>query len=222
MDGHLKKKSKDLENQIPVSFTEKDKQAILKKIKTTEQSRKTNAHQIFPKLMTAFVLVGAIFLLISITISDFNQEQTSQIEENDQIKDVDEEMEEKKSVREKNPFGNFISHGSLKETDYLQYIHWMSHQKVIAENKWGFYEITDERISWLIEGLEKRDFGHEETYRDILERWASGDFSEVDEDHNIVHGILGGTEDEATGILSPEEEQEYINNTQEVSEIYNN
>ncbi len=50
---------------------------------------------------------------------------------------------------------------------------------------------------------------NEDVYRDILERWADGDFSRVDQDHNAIWNMQNGTIGKATGILNAEEEKVY-------------
>lgn len=123
-----------------------------------------------------------------------------------------EETKERESTGEvyRNPFGDSKRHKHLMDRDYLEYIHLMAHQKVKADVKWGFFEITDERLDWLLEGLDERELEHEDVYRDILERWSKGDFSQADKDHNTVWEIQGGTVGKATGILSEAEEQAFI------------
>lgn len=111
-----------------------------------------------------------------------------------------------------NPFGESTSMSELITSEYNEYIHGMSHQKIKAEKKWGFYEIHPSRIQWLLEGLAQSNLDHEAIYLEILQKWDDGDFSEVDYDHNQIWEIQGGTVGKATGILSLEEEQEYIDN----------
>jgi len=88
----------------------------------------------------------------------------------------------------------------------LGYIHRMSHQKVRAEEKWGFYLITDERIEWLLDAVKqnKDHLMYGDEYLEILTRWSESDFSKVVEEHNWVWKIQGGTDEKekATGILS--------------------
>lgn len=123
---------------------------------------------------------------------------------------TDEEMAEYEEDG-KNPFGESTATEELDDDDFQDYIHQMSHQKVEAEEKWGFYEINSTRIEWLLEGLDEvSDLEHDETYKDILKKWAEDDFSSVDEDHNAVWKLQDGTIGEATGILSEEEEETYI------------
>lgn len=113
----------------------------------------------------------------------------------------------------KNPFGRTTKIENLTDDSYRDYIHGMSHQKIKADRKWGFYQINEERIDWLLEGLEKADPNNLEsyqTYKTILERWKANDFSRVDADHNVIWEMQNGTIGRATGIMSAEEEQRYI------------
>lgn len=110
----------------------------------------------------------------------------------------------------KNPFGQSIPLGELSDFHYQEYIHGMSHQKVKAKKKWGYYEMHPERITWLLNQLDQITLEHEEVYRTILEKWNSGDFSTADHDHNAIWRLQDGTIGKATGVLSPDEEQAYI------------
>lgn len=109
-----------------------------------------------------------------------------------------------------NPFGEQTKTKDLTDAMYQEYIHGMSHQKVKAEKKWGFYEIHPERIKWLLDGLDDVNVKHEDIYREILVKWKEGNFAEVDDDHNTIWSLQGGTVGKATGILSKEEEQDYV------------
>ncbi|MUK88879.1 hypothetical protein GMD78_10790 [Ornithinibacillus sp. L9] len=109
-----------------------------------------------------------------------------------------------------NPFGQTKQMHELNDIIYQEYIHGMAHQKVKASEKWGFYEIHPERIQWLLDGLNEVNLKHETIYRDILEKWAKGDFSSADADHNTIWRLQGGTIGKATGVYSPEEEKAYL------------
>lgn len=91
-------------------------------------------------------------------------------------------------------------------------IHQMSHQKVKSDKKWGALQITDDRIWRLIEVIEfnRSEYKHAELYLRILHRWAEGDFSQADDDHNAIWELQGGTIGKATGLISAEEEEKYI------------
>jgi Family of unknown function (DUF6241) len=109
----------------------------------------------------------------------------------------------------KNPFNEEIAI-PLTETVLQQYIHAMSHQKVEAEEKWSFYKMTDDRIQFLLNQLEAEDYEHEDLYHTILLKWQEDDLSSVDDDHNEIWSLQGGTVGEATGILTKEEENQYL------------
>jgi hypothetical protein len=120
--------------------------------------------------------------------------------------------EEMQSFKEQglNPFGQTTTQEELTDIHFQEYIHGMSHQKVKAPEKWGFYQINSERIDWLLEGLDKSELISRNLYREILEKWANGDFSSADDDHNAIWELQGGTIGKATGVLSSEEEKVYI------------
>ncbi|WP_182200843.1 DUF6241 domain-containing protein [Paraliobacillus salinarum] len=144
--------------------------------------------------------------------SDLANEEESNNEEEQQVKELSEEKFEKNDDEDLNPFGDSTPHTNLTNNDYQEYIHQMSHQKVEAEEKWGFYLITAERIKWLLDGLNKVDLGEKETtYQSILERWNNNDYSRVDKDHNAIWRMQGGTIGRATDILSESEEEAFIN-----------
>ncbi|TXC91218.1 hypothetical protein FS935_09990 [Metabacillus litoralis] len=125
--------------------------------------------------------------------------------------DVDNE-ENKDSSNEtivtENPFGKGTS--TLSEEDILNYMHGMSHQKVVAEEKWLHYEMTSERIQYLINEIESGDYENEEKYLSILNKWKEGNFSEADKDHNVIWSLQGGTVGKATGVMSAEQEESYL------------
>ncbi|CEG25952.1 DUF6241 domain-containing protein [Bacillus sp. B-jedd] len=100
----------------------------------------------------------------------------------------------------------------MKEYAVQDAIHFMSHQKVKANEKWGSLQLTEERVDRLIDIIEKNkgEYKHDQLYLDILYRWKEGDFSKADEDHNAIWDLKGGTIGKATGVLSPQEEERYI------------
>ncbi|MFC7062086.1 DUF6241 domain-containing protein [Halobacillus seohaensis] len=158
--------------------------------------------------VTLFIVCGGIYIFFDMLITGHdeglkaNQEASGKIT-TEEIADFENEGQ--------NPFGMDIKQEELSGNKIRSYIHGMSHQKVEASKKWGFYQIHDERIDWLLNGLDKTDTINEDIYRDILIKWKAGDFSEVDKDHNTIWNMQGGTVGKTTGILSEEEEKEYIN-----------
>lgn len=100
----------------------------------------------------------------------------------------------------------------MDEFDVQAAIHGMSHQKFQAEDKWGFLPLTQDRVTRLIEVVEENKLSYEsaETFLRILTRWSNNDFSQADKDHNAIWNLQDGTVGRATGLLSAQEERDYI------------
>lgn len=99
---------------------------------------------------------------------------------------------------------------ATSEDGFADAIHYMTHQKIYATAKWGSLEITDERIDSMLETLDKTDFVDEEFYRETLDAWKSGDFSNAVEVHNYIWEQKDGNIGQAQRLLTEEEEQAYI------------
>lgn len=179
-------------------------------------------------LLIIIVVSGSLFGFV--VLKDFKKaakknsekkEEVTEVVEEKTEDDYDEEEQEYEDVDEaethENPFGDIFKKENMIDLLFQDYIHKMSHQKIIADEKWGFYLITDERIEWLLEALDEttEEIEYEEVYREILNKWKNNDFSEVDEDHNAIWEIQGGEIGVATGIKSEEEERRYIEETEE-------
>jgi hypothetical protein len=108
-----------------------------------------------------------------------------------------------------NPFEKSVK-TPLKETYIQQYIHAMSHQKVEANEKWSFFKITDERIDFLLGQLDVNKYKNEGIYKDILLSWKEGDFSNAASQHNRIWRMQEGTIGKASGLLSPKEEEVFL------------
>lgn len=137
--------------------------------------------------------------------------QIQDLNDNEETEEQEQEVEELSEEKTgSNPFGDDISQEELSDKDFQAYIHGMSHQKVEAAQKWSFYENTPERVEWLYEALEVAEVEHHKEYKHILSKWIQGDFSTADEDHNTVWRMQGGNVGKATGVLTPEQEREYV------------
>uniref|UniRef100_UPI000380C466 DUF6241 domain-containing protein n=1 Tax=Alkalibacillus haloalkaliphilus TaxID=94136 RepID=UPI000380C466 len=172
---------------------------------------------------TLLTILLSIVIFFAVVVLLDRAEASSEDEEREalpvgRIVDAEEEDDEEEIDRgevhtvELNPFGEPVSQSDLTKHEVRDYIHKMSHQKIEADIKRGFYLITDERIHWLIDGVEqvRGEMPGDEVYLDILNRWSQGDFSRVDEDHNVIWNMQDGEIGEATGILNEEEERAYI------------
>ncbi|EDP67232.1 hypothetical protein CAT7_05270 [Carnobacterium sp. AT7] len=92
-----------------------------------------------------------------------------------------------------------------------QLIHKMTHQKVYAEYKFEVYELSEEHIDSLLSALKESNSNEEvEYYKEVLNKWKDGDFSNAVEVHNKVWLEEGGTIGKAERLLTPEEEQDFV------------
>lgn len=149
-------------------------------------------------------------------------QQLEDLSANELIEYAENKPEEESDGAESNPFGDIISAENLERTTVLEYLHGMSHQKVKAEQKFGFYQITEERINWLVEAVDQSGLDLDNSYMDILNRWAEGDFSQVVNDHNILYreaGLESGELGWATDVLGQEEEEAYIENSIDLGNV---
>ncbi|WP_428911053.1 DUF6241 domain-containing protein [Niallia sp. Krafla_26] len=138
----------------------------------------------------------------SVTITEKTTSTSEQSQENtDTFIEIQENITE--PIEEELP--NDMSEGQVQDV-----IHKMSHQKVRAEEKWGFTPLTMERVNRLIEVVNVNQYDHADVYLDILNRWKESNFSHVDSDHNTIWTLQNGTVGKATGILTVEEEKQLI------------
>lgn len=100
----------------------------------------------------------------------------------------------------------------VDEGDVVSIMHHMTHQKVKADDKWMSIEMTPKRVNLLIQVIEQkgRTWKHKEAILEIAKKWDAGDFSEIADDHNYFWKLEKGNIGEATGILSKEQEQDFI------------
>ena len=113
------------------------------------------------------------------------------------------EIEAEETIEEMYPL-------DMTEAAVQNVLHGMVHQKVEAKEKWSFTPMTQPRIERMIEVVEASDHQNGELYLEILNRWVVGDFSRAVYDHNAIWKLQGGTIGKATGLLSPDEEKQFI------------
>ena len=98
----------------------------------------------------------------------------------------------------------------MTEEKVQNVIHQMSHQKVKAEKKWGFTPLTQDRVNRLIDVVNTNSYKHKGVYLEILTRWKGNNFSHAATDHNAIWSLQGGTIGRATGVLTIEQEEQFI------------
>ena len=114
-------------------------------------------------------------------------------------------LEEAHLMKDYVPLGAYFS-----EQDLRVIMHEMSHQKVHAEEKWGKRLMEPETVELLYKMLDNYEYHHEEFYREVLSEWRAGNFENAVEHHNELWSLEDGTIGRATRLLTPEEEQIYI------------
>ncbi|MBV7509293.1 hypothetical protein KW850_29395 [Bacillus sp. sid0103] len=109
---------------------------------------------------------------------------------------------------------------SMNENSVQQAIHNMSHQKVLADKKWGALPLTVERVKRLLQVVEanKKEYENGDLYLNILRSWDKGNFDSVVINHNAIWSLQGGTVGKAFGVASPEEEMEFIQENYDVKQ----
>jgi hypothetical protein len=96
------------------------------------------------------------------------------------------------------------------ESDVLNIMNRMCHQKIKAEEKWGAVPMIPDTIDQVYNVVEQSDFVDKSALSTILDRWKSGDFSDIEEDHDNILELQGGTVGWAIGVMSKAEESEFI------------
>jgi Family of unknown function (DUF6241) len=113
---------------------------------------------------------------------------------------------------------SITSDGIPSENKFQDYIHGMTHQKVVAEDKWGIYQISEERIDNMLEVLDKvkgtaEEYKYQDFYVEALTEWDKGNFNNAVDVHNHIWNLNGGTIGKAERLMTTEEEQAYIEKT---------
>jgi Family of unknown function (DUF6241) len=166
-------------------------------------------HKLLVIIVSVIAICVGVILVNMIDKKAVSSSETVSKEENTTATSQPISTKEEVNLSE-NPFENSNSNSNLSEKEILNYMHGMSHQKVVAEEKWIHYEMTSERIQYLINAIELGNYNNEELFLDILHRWADGDFKKADKDHNKIWNLQGGNVGEATGVMTPKEEQQYL------------
>lgn len=97
------------------------------------------------------------------------------------------------------------------EEEFRSTIHHMTHQKVIAVEKWGHVQITEERINKMLEIAKESDYDDKEFYITALKKWQNGDFTNAVYVHNRIWEKEDGTIGRASERMTTGQEQQYIN-----------
>ncbi|MBP3041557.1 hypothetical protein J9303_19125 [Bacillaceae bacterium Marseille-Q3522] len=173
------------------------------------------------KKILFWLLIASITLALAISISFYifrsshTPKELTAAEKNaaeEKVEKMTAEMEQ--SISEENLQDELTNYQTMTENEILQEIHNMSHQKVEADEKWGFSLITPEKVEKLYEVIEKSDFKYRDKVLSLLQPWLQGDFSNAVTVHNEIWELQDGTIGKATRLLTAVEEVEYLQEQQ--------
>ncbi|KAB7704818.1 hypothetical protein F9802_16785 [Bacillus aerolatus] len=163
-------------------------------------------------LMASLVGVVAIAVIVVsyvvIMVSDHAQaEKAEELKkyENKYIAFDEKQLEVNGDARTKIP--NLIDGNEPQVTEVM---HKMTHQKILAHEKWGAIEMTPDNVKKVKGHVLANDFKSEKFFIEILNKWESGNFSRVDKDHNALWNVQSGTIVAAAGLMTEEQEQQFI------------
>lgn len=101
--------------------------------------------------------------------------------------------------------------GTPSEKELLEILHKMTHQKVRAQKKWGFIQMTEVNLIAVKEVLEENPILNENiNMLEMVNTWLNNEFSNIVADHNSLWGEKEGTVGKAYGRLSQAEEEALV------------
>jgi hypothetical protein len=129
---------------------------------------------------------------------------------------IEQEIKEQEIIEQTSTIGGVQFDTKLNEnsveSEVVDVMHKMTHQKVRSEDKWGAIPLSEDTVTQVYEIVSKSNFGNKNGLMAILEKWKKGNFENVDTDHNYFWELQGGTVGQAYGKLTPNEEEEFIKN----------
>ncbi|WP_440970631.1 DUF6241 domain-containing protein [Peribacillus frigoritolerans] len=94
------------------------------------------------------------------------------------------ELEAKKAIYDGIEFETGLDEGST-ETEVMDVMHKMTHQKVRSQDKWGAIPMSPKIIEEVYKIVDSSDFEHRDRLLSIAARWRDFDFSTIVQDHNF-------------------------------------
>ncbi|PEO97623.1 hypothetical protein CN577_30910 [Bacillus toyonensis] len=165
-------------------------------------------------------IIGLVVLTIGVTLgllhfaTNSADKKISKEKDMSEYKEVPKEEEEKESITA--PIEGVLMSlpitESSSEEEVLTAMHHMSHQKVIAQKKWGVIPMSRKNAEKVRDILNNSNFEKKAELLEIAERWVKGDYSQIQFDHNYFWSTEGGTVGRATGVLDLASEKEFVSN----------
>ena len=166
------------------------------------------------------LIVAAAAISVIITINqnaknyEAKQEDTAPVLETTEVEyeTTEEEDTEVETIKNEQILYELGLGPASTAEDVMKTMHSMTHQKVISEEKWYNLEMTPENINAVYEFIKDSDIGFT-LKRELLKiagNWKEGNFDNIVEDHNYLWGAQNGNVGKATGVLTPEQEAEFV------------
>lgn len=167
-------------------------------------------------VLLSLVLLSIAFFAF-IIISDMKEASELKEVKSQQKQKIVEEIVKKEKQAEENGMGDLLIlplYPMMLKEQILEVIHSMSHQKVVADDKWSHIPLIEETIDQLYYFLQRDNLRLREDERyfflNMITKWKNKDFSGTLEVHNATWSMLGGTIGEANDLMSKEDEKKYI------------
>ncbi|WP_242214905.1 PRK06770 family protein [Bacillus cereus group sp. BfR-BA-01383] len=165
-------------------------------------------------------IIGLVVLTIGVTLgllhfaTNSADKKVSKEKDMSEYKEAPKEEEEKESITApiEGVFMNLPINESSSEEEVITAMHHMTHQKVIAEKKWGVIPMSRKNAERVRDILNVSNFEKKAELLAIAERWVDGNHSLVVSDHNYFWKLQGGSVGKATGVLDLASERKFVSN----------
>lgn len=88
-------------------------------------------------------------------------------------------------------------------------MHKMTHQKVMADDKWGAIPMTKSTIQEVYDIVDGNDYALKQELLTILTTWKEDRFDNIVQDHNYLWETASGDLGKAYGVMSKTQEMKY-------------
>lgn len=157
--------------------------------------------------------IGVTYGMVYVADNPVNKKASTEVDTS-QYKTVPREKESMIQPKEQKDgvFINLPITENSQEYEVVRAMHHMTHQKIVATQKWGTIPMSKKNAEKVRDILKNSDFEKKEELLAIAERWVNRDFSKIVEDHNYFWDTQEGNIGKATGVMDPVAEQSYVLN----------
>lgn len=155
---------------------------------------------------THYILAGIITISVGLLIygganffKDAKKEEVLTTTEGMEVEEIMEKIDSEPDIE---------AEAEMSQGQIISTMHKMTHQKIIADDKWGAIPMTKENINNLVKVLESGDY--DSRLLSMAKRWQDGNFNSVADDHNTLWSMQNGTIGKAMRKATEEEERRFI------------